>query len=190
MTGSPLPEDGQPLVELTAVMARLRAECAWKAGQAHRSLAGTCSRRRTRHSRRSTPVRGALREEPGDLLLQVGFHAVMAGRGRAPFTIDDVGPTNLIAKLVRRNPHVFGDADATSGTPSSRHHQRGLGGDGGALGVKRRVSVLDGPSPTLPALLLAEGVNRLTRSLPPPGVREIARRGVRLLAIPPTTSVS
>ena len=74
-------ETGQPLVELTAVMARLRAECAWKAGQTHRSLARYLLEET--HETLEAIDRGDdsgdwshLREELGDLLLQVYFHAV------------------------------------------------------------------------------------------------------------------
>jgi XTP/dITP diphosphohydrolase len=58
-----------------------------------------------------------LREELGDLLLQVLFHARLAAEGpdgAEPFDIDDVA-TDLAAKLVRRHPHVFGDvSEATT----------------------------------------------------------------------------
>ena len=53
----------------------------------------------------------ALREELGDLLLQVLFHAAIAEE-QGWFDVDDVAAT-LRGKLLRRNPHVFGDAVAT-----------------------------------------------------------------------------
>ena len=132
-------ETGQPLVELTAVMARLRAECAWKAGQTHRSLARYLLEE-THETLEAIDSGDSehLREELGDLLLQVWFHAVIAAEDGA-FTIDDVA-ADLIAKLVRRNPHVFGADPAGAATgeaggvgrASGRgHHQRGLGGDQG-----------------------------------------------------------
>ena len=176
MTGSPLPEDGQRLVELTAVMARLRAECAWKAGQTHRSL----SRYLLEETHETLEAIDSgdtehLREELGDLLLQVWFHAVIAAEA-GEFTIDDVA-ADLIAKLVRRNPHVFGDAISTSTRPDAVTINEVW--EAIKASEKQRTSVLDGLPPTLPALLLADKVlDRLTRSTPPAEVSEIARRGV------------
>ena len=100
---------GEPLLEFLAVMRRLRAECPWKREQTHRSLARylleethetleaiDTGDRRLDH----------LREELGDLLLQVYFHAVIAEEAGA-FTIDDVA-RGITEKMYRRNPHVFG----------------------------------------------------------------------------------
>jgi XTP/dITP diphosphohydrolase len=58
-----------------------------------------------------------LREELGDLLMQVVFHAAVAAEG-APddphgWDVDDVA-AGITAKLVRRNPHVFADAEAST----------------------------------------------------------------------------
>ena len=53
-----------------------------------------------------------LREELGDILLQVFFHAVVAQASGA-FTLDDVAET-IVRKMVRRHPHVFGDAERGS----------------------------------------------------------------------------
>jgi XTP/dITP diphosphohydrolase len=110
-------ESGRPLLELAEVMARLRAECAWKAGQTHRSLARYLLEEvhETLEAIDAGEESGDwehLREELGDLLLQVFFHAVIATE-RGEFTIDDVA-SDLIDKLVRRNPHVFGP-EAASG---------------------------------------------------------------------------
>lgn len=110
MTGPAQPE---PAVdEFVAVMRRLRAECPWKREQTHRSL--------VRYLLEETyeavdaidagEVSGDwshLAEELGDLLLQVVFHAVVAEE-RGDFDLDDVA-RGITAKMVRRNPHVFGD---------------------------------------------------------------------------------
>jgi XTP/dITP diphosphohydrolase len=102
-----------PLDELTEVMARLREECAWKAGQTHSSL--------TRYLLEETyEVLEAietgspadLREELGDLMLQVWFHAAIAAEA-GEYDIDDVA-ADLVAKLRRRNPHVFAPETATA----------------------------------------------------------------------------
>ena len=68
---------------------------------------------------------GEMLEELGDLLLQVVFHAQMAGE-RGAFNFDDIAQT-ITDKLIRRHPHVFGDAKVkmwmgfgTNGMPSSK----------------------------------------------------------------------
>jgi XTP/dITP diphosphohydrolase len=176
------PESGQPLVELTEVMARLRAECAWKAGQTHRSLARylleeTHETLEAIDTGDATGDWAHLREELGDLLLQVWFHAAIAAES-GEFTIDDVA-ADLIAKLVRRNPHVFPaevSVLARRGVDSGDPEGGVLGERPDAATVnevweaikaseKRRTSVLDGLPPTLPALLLADKVlDRLSRT--------------------------
>ena len=138
-------------------MARLRAECDWKSMQTHRSLA--------RHLLEETYETleaidtgdlAHLREELGDLLLQVYFHAEIAAQ-HGDFDIDDVAG-DLIAKLVRRNPHVFGDAHV-SGAASVNELWESV-----KATEKQRDSVLDGIPPTLPALLYADKVlDRLSR---------------------------
>jgi MazG family protein len=60
----------------------------------------------------------ALREELGDLLLQVVFHAQMA-RERGAFGFDEVA-AGICEKMVRRHPHVFGDARVESAAEQSR----------------------------------------------------------------------
>ena len=90
-------------------MARLRAECDWKSMQTHRSLARYLLEETYETLEAiDTGDLAHLREELGDLLLQVYFHAEIAAQ-HGDFDIDDVAG-DLIAKLVRRNPHVFGDA--------------------------------------------------------------------------------
>ena len=111
MTEGPEP----PLLEFLEVMRRLRAECPWKAEQTHRSLARylleeTHETLEAIDSGDSTGDWSHLREELGDLLLQVYFHAVIAEE-RGAFTIDDVA-RDITAKMHRRNPHVFGDPGA------------------------------------------------------------------------------
>lgn len=55
--------------------------------------------------------RAEMREELGDLLWQVLFHAELASRDDDPFDIDDVA-RGLNEKMIRRHPHVFGDETA------------------------------------------------------------------------------
>ena len=88
-------------------MRLLRRECAWKQEQTHRSLARYLleETHETLEAIDTGDV-GHLREELGDLLLQVWFHAVIAEEA-GEFTLDDV-VGDIIDKMRRRNPHVFG----------------------------------------------------------------------------------
>lgn len=150
-------EPGDSLVELVQVMARLRAECDWKAAQTHRSLARyLLEEAHETLEAIDTGDLSHLKEELGDLLLQVYFHAEIA-REAGEFTIDDVA-AGIIAKLKRRNPHVYGDASA-SGPASVNELWESIKAQ-----EKQRTSVTDGLPPTLPALLYADKVlDRLAR---------------------------
>ena len=157
-------------------MRRLRAECAWKAGQTHRSLARYLLEE-THETLEAIDTGDAdhLREELGDLLLQVYFHAVIAEES-GEFTIDDVA-SDIVAKMRRRNPHVF--ADAAGGTPQEINEAW----EAIKATEKQRESVTDGIPPTLPALLYADKVlDRLARTgvTPAPSGEDV---GDRLLAL-------
>lgn len=98
-------------------MDRLRSPggCPWDAQQTHASLA----RYLTEEAQETVEAiasgnRTHLAEELGDVLLQVLFHARVAQEDPEPFDIDDI-TAGLVAKLVRRHPHVF--ADAVASTP-------------------------------------------------------------------------
>jgi XTP/dITP diphosphohydrolase len=170
--------EGAPLLEFLEVMRRLRAECAWKAGQTHRSLVRYLLEET--HETIEAIESGDpdhLREELGDLLLQVYFHAVIAEES-GEFTIDDVA-ADIIAKMHRRNPHVFApDADSpTDAAEIDAAWQRIKAEE------KQRTSVTDGIPPTLPALLYADKVlDRLARAgtTPTPSGDDL---GDRLLAL-------
>ena len=101
---------GEQLIRLNEVMARLRVECPWDREQTHSSLLThlveeTCEVVDAVESGTDDD----LREELGDLLLQVYFHARIAeDEGR--FTIDDVA-RGIADKLIHRHPHVFGDGE-------------------------------------------------------------------------------
>ncbi|QWF24865.1 MazG family protein [Nocardioides sp. LMS-CY] len=141
-------------------MRRLRAECAWKAGQTHRSLARYLLEE-THEALEAIDTGDVelLREELGDLLLQVYFHAVIAEES-GEFTIDDVAG-DIIAKMHRRNPHVFRpDADSpTEAAEIDAAWQRIKAEE------KQRTSVTDGLPPGLPALLYADKVlDRIERA--------------------------
>lgn len=92
-----------------------------------------------------------LREELGDLLWQVLFHAEIASRDPDdPFDIDDVA-RGLTDKMVRRHPHVFGDAVATTPDEVLVHWNAAKAAEKSA-----RTSVLDGVSERMPSLALAQ----------------------------------
>ena len=144
----------EPLLEFADVMRRLRTECPWKAAQTHASLA--------RHLLEETYETlealdtgdvAHLREELGDLLLQVFLHTAIAEEA-GEFTLDDVA-SDATAKMVRRNPHVFeveGPSTLTPAEVNVEWERRK------ALEKSSRTSVLDGLPPGLPALLLADKV--------------------------------
>jgi XTP/dITP diphosphohydrolase len=94
---------------------------------------------------------GHLREELGDVLFQVVLHsriAAAAQQDTPAFTIDDVAG-DLVEKLIRRNPHVFGGAPVQDLEEISRNWERIKQRE------KARTSVVDGMSMTQPALALA-----------------------------------
>jgi XTP/dITP diphosphohydrolase len=113
IVGAPEPA-GSRLLDVVAVMDRLRSPggCPWDAEQTHASLRGYLLEEA--HEAYDAIVDDdpvAMREELGDVLLQVVFHArVAAGADPARrFDVDAVAG-DLVEKLVRRHPHVFGDA--------------------------------------------------------------------------------
>ncbi|ACV80725.1 MazG family protein [Nakamurella multipartita] len=104
-----------PLLEAVAVMDRLRSPggCPWDVEQTHASLVRYLLEECYELVEAvESGDRAAIREELGDVLLQVLFHARIAAetpRDQGGFDIDDVAG-DLVAKLVRRHPHVFGSA--------------------------------------------------------------------------------
>ena len=121
----PSTEEADPLAEAIAIMARLRAPggCPWDREQTFDSI-----KRHTLEEtyevfdaieRRAWPD---LKDELGDLFLQVLFYAQMASEA-GYFTIYDVA-SNLNAKLIRRHPHIFGDAVATDATAVLRNWEQ------------------------------------------------------------------
>jgi XTP/dITP diphosphohydrolase len=95
--------------------------------------------------------RDELREELGDLLWQVLFHSEIASRDEDdPFDIDDVA-RGLTDKMVRRHPHVFADAVATTPEEVLVHWNAAK-----AAEKHQRRSVLDGVSERMPSLALAQ----------------------------------
>ncbi|HQR28053.1 MAG TPA: MazG family protein [Nocardioides sp.] len=168
---------GALLLEFLGVMRRLRAECAWKGSQTHRTLVRYLLEE-THETVDAIESGDAdhLREELGDLLLQVWFHAVIAEEA-GDFALDDV-VTGIVDKLRRRNPHVFGDAQA--GDPAAVTEVW----ESIKATEKPRRSVTDGLPASLPALLYADKVlDRLARAGTPVTPDPGGDLGERLLAL-------
>jgi XTP/dITP diphosphohydrolase len=143
------------------VMARLRRECPWDAQQTHESLAPHLLEE---SYEAIDALEGgdpdAVREELGDVLLQVYFHAEVASERTdgTGYTIDDVAE-GIAAKLIRRHPHVFSDVSVSGADEvklnwdaiKAAERQAKSGGPG---------SVLDGVPFGQPALALAAQLQR------------------------------
>jgi XTP/dITP diphosphohydrolase len=143
---------GARLLDLVAVMDRLRSPggCPWDAEQTHASLA-TYLVEETYETLEAidTGDRDHLREELGDLLLQVVFHARIAGEDSDdPWSVDDVAE-GIVDKLVRRHPHVFGSSTAETAADVEAGWERQKAAE------KGRTSAVDGVPMALPALSLA-----------------------------------
>lgn len=161
VVGGPLPvlplDEHRSFAELVRIMTRLRdpdSGCPWDLEQTHRSL------RPNMIEEAYEAVEAIdhgddreLAEELGDVLLQIAFHAQMAAEA-GTFTIDDVG-AGIVAKLVFRHPHIFGEAQAgTAEETLDRWDQ-----------LKRvekphRASAVDGIPAGLPALMTAQKISR------------------------------
>lgn len=106
-------QDGSTLSRLVGVMQRLLAPggCPWDREQSYKTLRKYVLEEACEViDAIDSGDRGALREELGDLLLQVVFQAEI-GRREGAFAIDDV-IASIVDKLVHRHPHVFGNVDA------------------------------------------------------------------------------
>ena len=150
---------GRRLIDLVTVMDRLRSPggCPWDARQTHRSLVEYLVEEAYETVEAiEEDDRDGLREELGDLLLQVVFHSRIAAEDADdPWTIDDVAD-GIITKLVARHPHVFGEATAeTAEQVEANWHAL-------KAAEKGRESVTDGIPAALPALVHAGKV--LSRS--------------------------
>jgi MazG family protein len=99
--------------------------------------------------------RSALREELGDLLLQVVFLSELA-RNESAFAIDDV-IAGIVDKLVTRHPHVFGDLDAETADEVLRNWERIKAEE------KKGRGLLEGVPKSLPALVRAASIGEKVR---------------------------
>ncbi len=114
---------GAHLIDLVATMDRLRRECPWDARQTHASLAPHLLEEPYEALEAlESGDEQAFCEELGDVLLQVVFHARIAAghEDGMSFTVDDVAD-GIVAKLVRRHPHVFADVTVSGADEVKRN---------------------------------------------------------------------
>ncbi len=154
---------GARLLDLVQVMDRIRRECPWSKRRTHEDLAKYAIEEAYELVEAiETDDRDELREELGDVLLQVVFHARIAeeadGReGAEPFAVDDVAG-GIVDKLIHRHPHVFGDE--TADTPEEVREIWLRKKDES----KRRDSVTDGVPVGQPGLALAAKLGSRVRT--------------------------
>ena len=142
------------LREAAETMHVVRERCAWTRTIDHRDLVPYLVEESAEViDAVEAGTRADLREELGDLLWQVLFHAeIAAGDPDDPFDIDDVA-RGLTEKMVRRHPHVFAGDVATTPEEVLVHWNAAK-----AAEKSTRTSVLDGVSDHMPALALAQKV--------------------------------
>ena len=153
---------GSKVLDLVEVLDQLRLHCPWTKEQTHGSLSHFLLEEA--HETLEALDSGDsdhLREELGDLLMQVVFHARIAAEGEG-WNLDDVAE-GIVSKLIYRNPHVFGDATVASAEEVDANWQ--------ALKAleKRRTSPFDGIAATMPALAMAAKVLDRLDEVPQPG---------------------
>ncbi len=160
-TAESLPRE--PMARLLAVMAWLRDRqhgCPWDVEQTFRTIAPyTIEEAYEVADAIDRDDLGALREELGDLLLQVVYHAQMAHEAGA-FGFADVASA-IADKMVDRHPHVFGDARiATAEAQTMSWEARKAAERAAKAADAAPVGALDGVARALPALLRAEKIQK------------------------------
>ncbi|MFG2005627.1 MazG family protein [Spirillospora sp. NPDC048911] len=152
---------GARLLDLVSVMDTLRRDCPWDAKQTHASLVPYLLEEAYEVADTvEDGDLGALREELGDVLMQVAFHAVVASEraDETAFTIDDVA-AGIVDKLVRRHPHVFGDV-TVSGADEVNANWEQIKAAERAAKSGETASIFDGVPMGQPALSLAAQLQR------------------------------
>jgi uncharacterized protein YabN with tetrapyrrole methylase and pyrophosphatase domain len=175
---------GERLLDLVAVQDRLRSAggCPWDAEQTHDSLVRFLLEEAYECVEAiETGDRAHLREELGDLLMQIVFHARIAEEDpQTPWSIDDVA-ADITAKLIRRHPHVFAEGAAETAAQVEVSWEQIKAAE------KGRTSAVDGVPLGQPALALADALWRradragLADALRPDGA-DVGARLFRLAA--------
>ncbi|WP_422013941.1 nucleoside triphosphate pyrophosphohydrolase [Reyranella sp.] len=153
----------EPLPRLLAVMAWLRDRqhgCPWDIDQTFRTIAPYTIEEAYEVAdaieRDDIP---ALKEELGDLLLQVVYHSQIASESQA-FSFDDVAAA-IADKMVDRHPHVFGDMDIRTADAQTISWEARKAAERAAKGsAEGTAGALDGVARALPALMRAEKIQK------------------------------
>jgi ATP diphosphatase len=159
-TAESLPEE--PLKRLLAVMAWLRDRqhgCPWDIEQTFRTIAPyTIEEAYEVADAIERDDMAALKEELGDLLLQVVYHAQMAAEAKA-FSFADVAAT-IADKMVDRHPHVFGDLKIANADAQTVSWEARKAAERARKNGAEAAGALDGVARALPALLRAEKIQK------------------------------
>ena len=165
-------ESNSAIDRLLAVMARLRdpdGGCPWDIEQTFETIAPYTIEEA--YEVADAIARGDmadLKEELGDLLLQVIYHSQIAAEGRgadsgadagAAFTFEEVA-AGIADKMVRRHPHVFGDATVDSAAAQTKAWEEVKAEERRQKGKAARESLLDDVPLVLPALTRAEKLQK------------------------------
>ena len=175
---------GARLLDLVAVVDTLRTSCPWDREQTHASLLRYLLEEAYEAAETiEADDMPALREEIGDVLFQVLFHARIAAERSAAdggFTIDEVADA-LAAKLIRRHPHVFAGVSVSSAADVNANWEEikkaERAAKAAAAGDRAEPSVLDGVPFGQPALSLAAQLQRRAARAGYPGDRSDAGAG-------------
>jgi len=158
----PVEQRRKSFYDLVRVMARLRdpeGGCPWDLKQTHQTL------RKYVLEEAYEVVEAIDRDDPddlceelGDLLLQVVFHAQLASE-EGLFEADDVCAT-IVEKLIRRHPHVFGEVKVSGAEQVLTNWEAIKATEKAEKGKETPVSILDGITTSLPALMMALEVSK------------------------------
>jgi XTP/dITP diphosphohydrolase len=151
---------GARMLDLITVMETLRRECPWDREQTHASLAPYLLEEA--YEVVDTIESGdldALRDELGDVLMQVAFHSEVA----EDFTFDDVAE-GIVNKLIRRHPHVFGEVTVADADEVNANWDKIKSAERGD-----DASIFEGVAMGQPALSLAAKLQRRAAKAGAPG---------------------
>lgn len=166
-------ESQEPIERLLSVMATLRRECAWTKEQTHESLRRYVIEEAFEAADAiDAGDSDAIKDELGDVLMQVVFHAAIAESSGEGWDFHDVAAT-IAEKLIHRSPHVFGDEDAASAEEVDALWQKRKAERAATRTPPKKV-------PALPALMLAQ--KYLERGGEVPAAESLAQRAIALVA--------
>ena len=166
---------GAALLRLVEVMDTLRVNCPWDARQTHRSLAPYLLEECYEALEAlEDGDESALRDELGDVLLQVVFHARVAAERTdgTGFDIDDVA-AGIVEKLIRRHPHVFGDVQVSGPEDVKRNWDAIKAAERGARGGELPAALGSVPFGQPALSLAAQLQRRAERAGVPPALADL-----------------